>query len=198
MLCMDLQLNFKKLDNGNYQMENYRATLHAALQKGKPRQHTFDTRDSEIINTDKAYNLLSGRAVQQADSNAWKQLDFNDKDAAGNFRIRHFNENYGYNLERALAGLHVKDEQRFGLSDKLRDGEKVIATLVISGKEHAVSLAADPIKKDVAIYDANGQKVVLEQIKENNKVQRPTSNVKRLQPKQIEKQSSNNKRSLKL
>jgi len=172
--------------------------LHSAIEKGKPRQHTFDTRDSEIINAEKAYNLLSGRAVQQADSNAWKQLDFNDKDAAGNFRIRHFNENYGYNLDQALAGLPAKEEQRIGLLESLRNGEKVITKLTVSGKEHDVTLAADPLKRDIAIYDANGQKVTLEQIKENGKIHRSGSNVKQLQPKQEEHQSSNKDKSIKL
>jgi len=180
---MDLLLHFKKNDQGSYHFESYKATLHSELEKGKPKQHTFSTDQDGLLNTGKAYNLLAGRAVQQPDGLSWQQLDFNDKDASGNFRIKHFNENYGYSLEAAIAKLPLKQGGQDDLLNRLRQGELVAATLLISGKEHSVSIDANPHKKEIAIYDAGGQKTTPEQLKDKTR-QGKADNVKQLQPKQ--------------
>jgi len=181
---MQLQLHFKRDEKGAYQMENYKATLQSELEKGKPKQHTFDAAGNGIINTDKAYNLLAGRAILDERSGTWRQFDFNDKDANGNYHIRHFNESYGYKPENTIASLPLKNaEERDSLLQKLSHGERVITELLIAGKEHNVSLAAEPLKKDIAIYNTDGQRVTVEALKAGNR-NRESANVKQLQPKQ--------------
>jgi len=181
---MQLQLHFKRDEKGAYQMGNYKATLHSELEKGKPRQHTFEAAGNEIINTDRAYNLLAGRAILDEKSGAWRQFDFNDKDANGNYHVRHFNESYGYKPENTIASLPLKNaEERDSLLQKLSHGEKVITAFLIAGKEHNVSLAADPLKKDIAIYNTAGQKVTMDELKVGNRNKEAAGNVKQLQPK---------------
>jgi hypothetical protein len=185
---MDLQLHFKKDGAGNYHFENYKATLQSEIEKGKPKVHTFEMEQGVIMSTDKAYNLLSGRAVLQTDGRSWMQLDFNDKDAAGNLRTKHFPEGYGFEISKALAALPLKHDERFSMLHRLQNGESVHTQLLIAGKEHHVAIAANPIKKEVAVYDATGQKTTVDQLKDGQKQGRKMDNVQQLVPKQLVEQ----------
>ena len=59
---------------------------------------------------------MNGRAVNKdlttkegQKYNAWVQMDFKDTDSNGNFKMKQFHENYGYNIEQALAKLPIKE-----------------------------------------------------------------------------------------
>ncbi|SEN57351.1 hypothetical protein SAMN05192574_103563 [Mucilaginibacter gossypiicola] len=162
---MQLQLNFKKDETGNYHMDHYKATLHSELDKGKPRQHTFDIGQSASYDSAMAYNLLAGRAVLDQNTGSWKQLDLNDKDGAGNLRMKHFAENYGFDLKAAVTALPLKAEMKENLITKLANGEKVQAGLEVGNKTVPVELSTNPVKKEIAIYNNTGQKVTVDELK---------------------------------
>ena len=112
---------------------------------------------------------------------SWQQFDFNDKDAAGNYRVKHFNEGYGYDIEKSLSGLPLKQDGQEALLSKLKQGGKVEAAIIIAGNEHTCFLAANPQKKEVAIYNATGQKVSMDELK-GNRNQRKSNNIREMVP----------------
>jgi hypothetical protein len=181
---MELQLHFKKDDLGKYHFENYKATLHSELEKGKPRQHTFSAHQDEAYKVETAYNLLAGRAVKEQGTQVWKQLDLNDKDGDGNLRVRHFGGNYGFDLENALMALPIKDADREQLLKQLSGGDKIPTMLEINNKALPVAISAHPLRKEIAIYDGTGQKVTLDELKNNASQNR--TNVKQLVPEKRE------------
>ncbi len=80
---MDYQLSFAKDEKGQYRLEGYTANLHNEAKPNEQRRQYFVLNNDTGIDATEAYNLLSGRAIQQAGT--WMQLDMNDKDAQGNF-----------------------------------------------------------------------------------------------------------------
>jgi hypothetical protein len=189
---MELQLNFKKDDLGKYHFENYKATLHSNLEKGKPRQHTFNATSDETYKVETAYNLLAGRAVREQGANSWKQLDLNDKDGEGNLRVRHFGGNYGFDLENALMALPVKDADLELLSKQLAGGDKIPLMLEINNRAVPMEISAHPLKKEIAIYDSTGSKVTLDELRNNNASQ-SKANVKQLVPEKREEKQLKSK-----
>lgn len=176
---MDLQLNFKKDAAGLYQFENYRATLSNEAEKGKQKQHIFSTGDT-AFSADKAYNLLAGRSVMDVNTGAWHQLDFNDKDADGNFRIKNFPQNYGFNLAEALQKMNAKEDPQ-QLMMQLRNGQQVEVTLSIGNKEKHFLIEANAHRKGLSIYESGGQKISLEELKAGGK-ETKTARVRSLVP----------------
>ncbi|SDE88563.1 hypothetical protein SAMN05216464_110184 [Mucilaginibacter pineti] len=178
---MELHLNFKRDEIGNCHFENYKATLFSEDGKIKPVQHTFDIQNSDF-DTGKAYNLLSGRAVHNG-AGSWQQLDFNDKDGAGNLRMKNFLTGYGFDLEKVLVELPLKETEHKTIFQKFMNGEKVEATLLINNKETSYVLVADPQKKEVGVYNQLGRKFTQDELKGKQSETKSTANVQQLIPK---------------
>jgi len=98
-------------------------------------------------------------------SKAYMQLDFNDKDAQGNFRMREFSSGYGYNLEKVLQQLPLKELLDKGLTVKLhealKNGDRLAVSFVKNGHEQRYYIEANPQFKSVNIYDEHSRKVTL-------------------------------------
>nr|WP_067054198.1 hypothetical protein [Mucilaginibacter sp. L294] len=192
---MFLQMNFKKDDDNKYHFESYNATLHSDLEKGGPRKHMFSMLETEAYDTNKAYQLLAGRAVQAADGRTWSQFDFNDKEANGNYRHKNFPQNYGFDLEKAVRELPLRDSQMDRLLEQLRSGEKVAVAMSVNNKEAMYSISADPHKREMAVYDETGLRINKEQLKAGG-IRK--SNVKQLIPKNSSEQQESKVKSLKV
>lgn len=71
-----------------------------------------------------------------------------DKDAQGNFHIREFHHNYGYDLEKVLKQLPLKELQDKGQSDKLHEalksGDSLAVSFVKDGWEQRYYIEANP------------------------------------------------------
>lgn len=123
------------------------------------REHQFDLKDTNSVTALQAGNLLAGRSVQR--EGVWQQLDFNDKDATGNLKMKQFHQGYGFDLNDALQKLNLKDFKngtvREQLLERLANGEKVDAVIKMNGKEHKIDIEANPQFKAVTIYDETGQ-----------------------------------------
>ncbi len=193
---MELHLNFKRDEMGHYHFEKYTAKLISEDGKIKPKQYTFDMQDT-AYDTTKAYNLLSGRAVGYGPG-SWKQLDFNDKDSDGNLRVKSFLPGYGFDIEKALRELPIIESERAGLLKKLKDGNLVETKLQINNKEVVYFLAADPHKKEVAIYNQAGEKVTPQQLKEEQGQRKGMANVQQLVPKVSHVKEQSKTKSVKL
>ncbi|WP_123902536.1 hypothetical protein [Flavobacterium hibernum] len=160
---LDHELSFVKDQSGQYQFEAYKTTLQNKSKPDEERSQYFKVQQGNSIDTTQAYNLLAGRSIQKEKS--WIQLDFNDKDASGNHRIKEFHYGYGYDLEKALQQLPLKElsnkTQAAKLEDALKQGNRLPVTLIKNGNEHRFYIEANPQFKSVNIYDEHSRKITL-------------------------------------
>lgn len=157
------ELSFSKDQSGHYQFEGYKTTLQNESKPEEERSQYFKFHDGNSVDTTQAYNLLAGRAIQK--ENSWIQLDLNDKDAAGNHRIKEFHSGYGYDLEKSVQQFPLKELSNKTQADKLKDalkkGNRLPVTLIKNGNEHRFYIEANPQFKSVNIYDEHSRKITL-------------------------------------
>ena len=160
---LDHELSFVKDQSGQYQFEAYKTTLQNESKPDEEKSQYFKVQQGNYIDTTQAYNLLTGRSIQKEKS--WIQLDLNDKDASGNHRIKEFHSGYGYDLEKALQQLPLKELSNKNEADKLKDdlkqGNRLPVTLIKNGNEYRFYIEANPQFKSVNIYDEHSRKITL-------------------------------------
>jgi len=160
---LDHQLAFVKDQSGTYRFDGYKGNLYNESKPNEQRQQYFNPKNGYQINTTEAYNLLAGRAVKK--NGTWVQLDFNDKDANGNFRMKEFHSGFGYNLEKVLQQLPLKEllyqSEADKLHDALKNGNRLAVSFVKNGNEQRYYIEANPQFKSVTIYDEHARKITL-------------------------------------
>lgn len=158
---LDHQLSFSKDHTGQYQFDGFKATLYNEARTKDLREHYFEKR--EDVDTGLAYQLLQGRAVQNGGK--WLQLDLNDKDAQGNYRIKEFHNAYGFDLNKTLKQLPLKELQdkntAYKLSEELKKGSRQAVSFIKDGNERRYYIEANPQFKSVNIYDEHSKKITL-------------------------------------
>ncbi len=91
------------------------------------------------------------------------QLDFNDKDAIGNYSIKEFNTGYGYDLNSVSQQLPLKgfsnDIDAEKLESALRSGSRCAVSFLKDGKEQMFFIEANPQFKSINIYDEHLKKI---------------------------------------
>ncbi len=113
-----------------------------------------------------AYNLMSGRAVYKDLTNkdnekyqAWVTLDFNETDKSGNFKLKQYHQNYGYNLNDVLSKHAIKElsnpDDLKKLMASLEKGNRQAATITKDGAEQRVFIEANPQFKSLTMFDSN-------------------------------------------
>ncbi|MBN9284134.1 MULTISPECIES: hypothetical protein [unclassified Flavobacterium] len=157
------RLSFAKDSSGNYCFEGYSTALYNEKKTEESRQQFFKTENGLEINSIESYNLLSGRAVEK--DGKWLQLNFNDRDPQGNYRMKEFHSDFGYQLDKVLDGLPIKEKQDYDLirklNDNLKQGNREVVSFVKDGNLHKFYLEANPQYKSVTIYDEHSKKVTL-------------------------------------
>lgn len=164
---MDYNLSFSKDENGMFQLTKYQAALQNENSKEPIRRQTFPA----DISTRQAKNLLEGRAIYQqrndqhgiTNTGKWIQLDFNDKDAVGNHRLKEFAQEFNYDIQKELSKLNLKEtgsENGYTqLVEDLKNGSKRWITIDSGGQKTKVSIEANPQFKTLNIYDQNNQRI---------------------------------------
>ena len=161
---MDYKLHFKKSDSTDMYFFN---RYDAFLQNGKPelnRNQSFYINKGSGITAKEAYNLLEGRSVYKnllnkegEKYNAWLKLDFDNADERGNYKMKQFSDQYGYNLPKTLSVYPIKEledaERKTALLNSLQKGNLQQVTMKLGDKEAKYFLEAVPQFKNVNIYD---------------------------------------------
>lgn len=162
-------LHFKKSEqNDMYFFNSYVVALKKPEEK-EVMQQTFYINKGSNITLKEAYNLMSGRAVHKNLTNkegqeysAWVQLNFKETDQAGNFKLKQYHENYGFNLKEVVEKypiLELKTEQgRDDLIRSLEKGNKQSVTLDGEGNPR-IFVEANPQFKTLNAYDAALQRI---------------------------------------
>jgi len=179
---MSSTLHFKKSNESEmYFFNKYDAALKPEKEADAIQQTFYINKESNIT-LKEGYNLMNGRAVNKdlttkegQKYNAWVQMDFKDTDNNGNFKMKQFHQNYGYNIEQALAKLPIKelasDTDKAALIQSLEKGNRQAVTFVQEGKEQRHFIEANPQYKNITVYDGNMQRVVNSQAQKEKESQ---------------------------
>lgn len=125
--CMEANLYFELTkDLTRYIFKRYEATLYYPNQPAKTRTQTIYIFKGKGFTFKETFNLLQGRAVNRdrtdmdgIEYNAWFQLNFDEKDQFGNYKIREFRKEWHYDLEAALAAYPIADIKNEALKANL-------------------------------------------------------------------------------
>ncbi len=150
---------------------------------------TFYINKGNNITLKEAYNLMEGRSVNKDLTNkegqvynAWVQMDFKQSDDNGNFKLKHYHENYGYDLEAVLSKHPIKElgneEYKSNLMDSLKKGNLQSATFQLNGAEQKQYIEANPQFKTINIYDSSMQRVDNRHAKKEQQSQGENESVK--------------------
>ena len=162
---LESTLHFRKSDTTDmYFFNKHDAYLHHATDPTKDVQQTFYMNMGKGITAKEAFNLLEGRAVntdlvnkEGQKYNAWVQLDFSEKETGGNFKMKQFHQNYGYDLAATLEKYPIKElmdsDQRSRLIASLEKGNVQMVTMDLGGKEEKMFIAANPQFKTMNVFD---------------------------------------------
>jgi len=162
-------LHFKKSDSADFYFLNaYSASLQRS--NGEKMQQTFHLNRGKGVTAKEAYNLLEGRAVYKELSNklgeyykAWLQIDFENKDKNGNYEIKQYHENYGFDLRSSLGKFAVAElndsQKEKALMQSLQKGNLQAVTIDKEGVMSKMFLEANPQYKVVTLYHTDFRRV---------------------------------------
>lgn len=162
---LNASLQFKKSAQSDmYFFNSYTASLKKPGTAESISQTFYINKEGGNITLKEAYNLLDGRAVNKdlvnkegQIYNAWQQLNFKETTANGNFKFKQFSQQYGFDLEKALAKhpiIELKNEQdKTRLLESLQRGNRQAVTFSDNGSEQKRFIEANPQFKSVAVYD---------------------------------------------
>lgn len=178
---LNSSLHFKKSAQSDmYFFNSYSASLKKDNEKQSVKQTFYINREGGNITQKEAYNLLDGRAVNKdlvnKDGNlynAWLQLDFKETALNGNFKFKQFSEKYGFDLEKAVGRLPIKElsdeKDKTRLLESLGKGNRQAVTLSHNGSEQKVFIEANPQFKAVIVYDQNQRRLTVDKPKNTEK-----------------------------
>lgn len=162
-------LHFKKSDSSDmYFLNRYDATLQKA--NDEVVSQSIYLNKGQGVTIKEAYNLLNGRSVHKELANkegekyqAWIQLDFKQTDNNGNYKIKQFHQNFGYDVEKALANYPIKElqneQERTRLIESLQKGNRQSVTFIENGNQQKMFIEANPKFKSINVYDSNMQRI---------------------------------------
>lgn len=163
-------LHFKKSGQSDmYFFNKYDLSL---KQENRPEvlTRTFYINKGNNITLKEAYNLMNGRAVNKDLTNkegqvynAWVQLEMKAAGENGNYKIRQFHQNYGFDLEKSLSKLPIKElsneNDKTALLSSLHKGNRQAVTFVENGHEQRHFIEANPRFKSINIYNSDMHRI---------------------------------------
>lgn len=182
-------LYFKKVDASEMVYFNRYQLTFKPEQSMEMMGQTFYINKENNIMLKEAYNLMNGRAVNKdltnkegEKYNAWLQKDFKDMDNDGNYKIKQFHQNYGYNLNGELAKLPIKElsnnQDMVSLIQSLQKGNLQSVTLTDGNKDQKFFIEANPQFKTINVYDGNMKKIEKETLTRGHSLETiPAKNV---------------------
>ena len=190
-------LHFRKSDQSEmYFFNKYDLTLKKE-NASEAMNQTFYLNKGGNITLKEAYNLMNGRAVNKDLTNkegqvynAWVQMDFKQTDRNGNYKLKQFHQNYGYDLNSALAKHPIKElgneQDKVRLLESLHKGNRQSVTFLHNGNEQKQFIEANPQFKSINVYDQNMQRMGSRQAKDEKQTQGESKTVKQDSKKEVQ------------
>ena len=98
------------------------------------------------------------------------QIDFKQADNNGNFKLNHYHQNYGYDLESSLAKHPIKELEnpiyKQDLINSLKKGNLQSVTFKIDGTENKQFVEANPHFKTISVYNEDKQRIRISESKD--------------------------------
>ena len=166
-------LQFKKSETqDNYFFNRYSVHVKTPDYPDAIKQTFYLNQGQDNITLKEAYNLLHGRAVHKEMTPkegekymAWVQLDFKNTEPNGNYKVKQFHQNYGFDLDATLLQKSIKElhipEQRERLIASLERGNRQLVTFAENGKEVKAFIEAAPQFKSLNYYNEQHKRVDL-------------------------------------
>jgi hypothetical protein len=167
-------LHFKKgTESDIYFFNRYDLSLKNEQLMAPLKQSFYIHPKEDNVTLKEGYNLLSGRAIHKEMTpkegekyRAWIQLDFKQTEANGSFRTKQFHENYGFDLNKELSKLPIRElnneEQKAGLIKSLERGNR--QAVIIDGSDKKILIEAAPQYKSLNLYDLSGQRIRIDKV----------------------------------
>lgn len=164
---VEVELNFSKSKESDmYFFNNYNVQLRK--DGADDIKQTFYINKNNNITLREAYNLMSGRSVykklstkESGEYMAWLKVDFKNTDTSGNYKVRPYNENYGFNLEKEINQHPIKELEREDLKrdllEFLQKGNLAQVTYLKGEQEEKRYISADVQFKTINFYDLEKQ-----------------------------------------
>jgi len=160
---------------GDGKLINIDREFYKTLKNPSPGQ-TFYVEQGTGFSLSQALNLLAGRSVYREDMlnvqkneyTAWAKLDFDaPRDKSGNFHLKTFSEGYGYDLSAVLDRFDFRElanlDKRAELEATLKNGDRAVVTVEVSGKKEAILAEAVPEFKQINLYSLEGRSIKREE-----------------------------------
>ncbi|MEJ7737000.1 MAG: hypothetical protein WKF97_06200 [Chitinophagaceae bacterium] len=172
-------LHFKKSEQSDmYFFNKYLLEIKPENSNEKLAQ-TFYINKGNNVTLKEAYNLMNGRAINKDLTNkegqiynAWIQMDFKQPDKDGNFQMKQYHSNYGYDLEKELAKHPIKEltneQDKTRLIESINKGNRQSVTFSKDGNDQRMYIEANPRFKAVNVYDSNFRRVHSQSLKEKS------------------------------
>jgi hypothetical protein len=185
---VDYTLHFKAGDNQDmYFFNKYDAIINHKDDPAKDINQTFFINKGSGITAKEAFNLMEGRAVHKQLYNlegqkyqAWLTLDDKNLTENGNKKIKHYHENYGYDVEKVIAGKGIKElndpKAKEELMRSLKKGNAQQITVEREGTDKKYFIAANPQYKTVDLFDHQMKKIKREELLQTE--QKPVKKLK--------------------
>ncbi len=173
-------LHFKKSEESDmYFYNRFSLMLQSEKHPDAIKQTFYVNPKADNTTLKEAYNLMSGRAIHKEMTNkegekynAWLQIDFKETDANGNYKMKQFHQNYGYDLKAVLSSYPINELQseqnKQRLMESLERGNRQSVTMDLGGKEVKVYIEASPQFKSLNLYDADMKRVTRQTLSEKN------------------------------
>lgn len=172
-------LNFKKSEQSDmYFFNSYNLVLKKDNSRDLMKQ-TFYINKGNNITLKEAYNLMDGRAINKDLTNkegqvynTWMQMDMKETDKNGNYQMKQYHSNYGYDLEKELAKHPIKEltneQDKTRLIESINKGNRQSVTFSKDGNDQRMFIEANPRFKALNVYDSNFQRVHSQSQKEKS------------------------------
>jgi hypothetical protein len=158
-------LYFRKGENYDmYYFNKYEALLVYDSDPNSNKAQTFFISKGKGVTLKEAFNLLQGRAVYKnlidpdgLEYNAWIKLSFTERTPNNtNYKVRHFGDRYGYDLEKALANYPIRELEDENLKQNLlyslKKGNIHPVTFTKSNRIEKMYIEACPEFKMITIH----------------------------------------------
>jgi hypothetical protein len=179
---VDATLQFRKSNqNDMYFFNSYQVNLKRE-DSTENTQQTFYINKGNNITLKEAFNLMSGRAVNKDLTNkegqiynAWIQMDFNTTETNGNYKLKQYHQNYGYDLNKELEKHPLEElknqENKQRLMESLEKGNRQSVTFSNDGIQEKKFIEANPRFKTINVYDSHMHRLDNRQTKEEKQIQ---------------------------
>lgn len=173
---IDYTLHFKAGDNQDmYFFNKYDASISHKDDPAKDVNQSFYINKGSGITAKEAFNLMEGRAVHKQLYNlegqkyqSWLTLDNKNLTENGNMKIKHYHENYGFDIDKVIAGKGIKELEDPKAKDELMYSLKKgnAQQITVSGAEgdKKYFIAANPQYKTVDLFDHQMKKIKREEL----------------------------------